>query len=262
MSTLKHFKELNIFRELLFALTLREIKVRYKETIFGVGWAIIQPLSLMIVFTIIFSIFLKVETDGIPYPLFAYSGLLPWTFFTTSFSLGSLSVINNGNLVTKVYFPREILPLSHLGAALVDFLIATLIFIVLIFIYKIPITINFLLVIPLIGLLVLFTAAIVMFFSTLVVLWRDIKFIIPLLVQVWIFATPVIYPASKVPDKIRVFYTLDPIVPIINGFRSVTVLGKPPEIHEIATAIIVSTIFFIVSYLFFKSKERIFADII
>src|SRR3989344_1329343 len=222
---IKNIKELIKYRELLTAFIIREVKVRYKETILGAFWAVIQPLSLMIVFTVIFSLFLKIETDGVPYPLFAYSALLPWTFFTTSLSFGSIGLVNNSSLITKVYFPRETIPFSSIGAAFLDFLIAGLIFI------------------------------------ALIVMWRDIKFVVPLVTQLWIFATPVIYPVSKVPEKFRVVYTLDPIVPIISSFRS-TVLGGRPSFVDLVTATIMSCVLFVFAYWFFKSKEKTFADII
>lgn len=258
---IKNIQELIKYRELLMALTVREIKVRYKETLLGAFWAIIQPLSLMIVFTVIFSFFLKINTDGIPFPLFSYSALLPWTFFTTSLSFGSLGLVNNSSLITKVYFPRETIPFSSIGAAFLDFLIASLIFVILMVYYKVPITFNLLFLIPIVAALIIFTSAVVLFTSALIVMWRDIKFVVPLATQLWIFVTPVIYPASKVPEKLRVLYTLDPIVPIISSFRS-TVLGGRPSSVDLAIAIVVPCILFVFAYWFFKSKEKTFADII
>ena len=258
---IKNIKELIKYRELLTAFIIREVKVRYKETILGAFWAVIQPLSLMIVFTVIFSLFLKIETDGVPYPLFAYSALLPWTFFTTSLSFGSIGLINNSSLITKVYFPKETIPFSSIGAAFLDFLIAGLIFVILMVYYKVPITFNLLFLIPIVAALIIFTSAVVLFTSALIVIWRDIKFVVPLVTQLWIFATPVIYPVSKVPEKFRVIYTLDPIVPIISSFRS-TVLGGRPSLVDLVTAIIMSCVLFVFAYWFFKSKEKTFADII
>src|SRR3989344_9148201 len=152
---IKNIKELIKYRELLTAFIIREVKVRYKETILGAFWAVIQPLSLMIVFTVIFSLFLKIETDGVPYPLFAYSALLPWTFFTTSLSFGSIGLVNNSSLITKVYFPRETIPFSSIGAAFLDFLIASLIFVILMVYYKVPMTFNLLFLIPIVAALII-----------------------------------------------------------------------------------------------------------
>ena len=257
----KNIKELIKYRELLTAFIIREVKVRYKETVLGAFWAVIQPLSLMIVFTVIFSFFLKIETDGVPYPLFSYSALLPWTFFTTSLSFGSIGLVNNSSLITKVYFPRETIPFSSIGAAFLDFLIASLIFVILMVYYKVPMTFNLLFLIPIVAALIIFTSSVVLFTSALIVMWRDIKFVVPLVTQLWIFATPVIYPVSKVPEKFRVVYTLDPIVPIISSFRS-TVLGGRPSLVDLVTAIIMSFVLFAFAYWFFKSKEKTFADII
>ncbi len=257
-----YFQQLYEYRELLITLTLREIKVRYKQTALGAAWAIVQPLALMVVFTVIFSFFLKIESQGLPYPVFSYSALLPWTFFATSLTFGSVSILNNGNLITKIYFPREILPFSSIGAAFLDFLVAGTIFIGLLVYYKINLTFNILYVLPITIVLFLFTCATVLFCAALVILWRDLKFVIPLLAQLWIFATPVIYPVSKVPGKFRLLYNLNPMGPIIDSFRTVTTLGKPPNFDGLITACLISVVLFYLSYKFFKAKEKIFADII
>src|SRR3989344_5472351 len=251
----KTILELWRFRELLISLTQREIKVRYKQTLLGMAWAILQPLSLMIIFTLVFSVFLKIKTGDVPYPLFAYSALVPWTFFSTSLSFGALAVVNNSNLVTKVYFPKEILPFASLGAAFLDFFI-------LILIYRVPLTANFIFVLPIIGLLLIFTAALILTASALNVIWRDVKFVVPLLVQVWMFITPIIYPVSQVPEKLRAFYLFNPMAPIIDNFRRVTVLGESPNWLELLIAAVISIVVFLLSYIFFKHKEKVFADII
>jgi len=258
----KTILELWRFRELLISLTQREIKVRYKQTLLGMAWAILQPLSLMIIFTLVFSVFLKIKAGDVPYPLFAYSALVPWTFFSTSLSFGALAVVNNSNLVTKVYFPKEILPFASLGAAFLDFLIAGMIFFILILIYRVPLTANFIFVLPIIGLLLIFTAALILTASALNVIWRDVKFVVPLLVQVWMFITPIIYPVSQVPEKLRVFYLFNPMAPIVDNFRRVTVFGESPNWLELLIAAVISIVVFLLSYIFFKHKEKVFADII
>lgn len=259
---IKHFAQLVEFRELLWALTNREIKVRYKQTILGTAWAVIQPLSLMIMFTLIFGFFLKINSNGLPYPLFYYSALLPWTFFATSLTFGSLAIINNGNLITKIYFPRETLPFASLIAAFFDFLVASIIFVLMLLMYKVPLTLNFVYVVPIIFLEVIFISGAVLFTSALNVMWRDIKFVIPLLVQLWIFVTPVIYPISKVPQNLKLYYLLNPMAPIVDNFRKVTVEGQTPDWGELGLAAIISLIVFLLSYIFFKSREKVFADII
>lgn len=257
-----HLKELYRFRELLFALTTREIKVRYKQTLLGLSWALLQPFSLMLIFTIVFGYFLKIDSNGIPYPLFYFSALLPWTFFATSLALGSLAVVNNGNLVSKVYFPRETLPFASILAALLDFLMALLVFLVLIIWYKASIGLNFLYIIPIMFIAVIFVAACNLLTSALNVMWRDIKFIIPLLLQLWMFATPIIYSSSAVPVHLRFIYSLNPMAPIVDNFRRVTLLNLPPQWDELFLSFAISIAFFSLSYYFFKKKEKIFADVI
>jgi len=256
-----HIKELWQFRELLWALTLREIKVRYKQTILGVAWAILQPAALTVIFTVVFGIFLKVSSGNVAYPLFAYSALLPWTFFTTAVSFGSLSVVNNGNLVTKVYFPREILPLSSVGAAFFDFLMASIIFIIMMIFYHVHITASILLAMIFILSILFLTIGISFFLSTINVLFRDIRFVIPLLLQVWLYLTPVIYSTSQIPEKFRIYFKLNPLLPLIEGFRNVTIFGETPDIKEVILSFLLSALIFLLGYWFFKSKEKIFADV-
>lgn len=256
-----YISELWHFRELLWVLTVREIKVRYKQTLLGVAWAILQPASLTLIFTIVFGIFLKVSSGPIPYPVFAYSALLPWTFFTTAVSFGSLSVVNNGNLVTKVYFPREILPLSSVAAAFFDFLMASVVFVVLLILYKIEIGLGALFGLPIIASIFILTTGISFFLSTLNVLFRDIRFVIPLVLQIWLYLTPIIYSVSQVPEKYRFLLQLNPLVSLIEGFRNTTVLGKIPNLGEVILYLGISGLIFGLGYWFFKSKEKIFADV-
>lgn len=258
----RYLKELFSYRELLWVLTEREIKVRYKQTILGAVWAIIQPFLLMIIFIIVFGFFLKLKTDGAPYPIFYYSGLLPWTFFSTALTFGSMALVNNSNLITKVYFPRESLPFATLGAALIDFLIAGIIFTGLLFFYKTHLTVNLIYVIPILMLEILFTAAMILLSSALNVLWRDVKFIIPLLLQIWMLASPVVYPLSQVPKNLQFVYKLNPMATVIENFRLVTVLGKSPNWSDLFWSFIIISILFWISYKFFKIKERVFADVI
>lgn len=256
------FLEIWQFRELLWAFTLKEIKIRYKQTILGVAWAILQPAALTIIFTVIFSLFLKVQSSGVPYPIFAYSALLPWTFFTTAVSFGALSVVNNGGLVTKIYFPKEILPFSAIGAAFFDFLMASLIFIVMMLIYKIPLSPIIFLTFIFVGAILLLTTGISLILSTVNVLFRDIRFVVPLVLQIWMYVSPVIYSFDQVPDKYKTYIAINPLVGIIQGFRQVTILGKTPDVPMTIYSVLTSIVVFIVGYWFFKKKERIFADVI
>ncbi|KKR58824.1 MAG: ABC transporter permease protein [Candidatus Curtissbacteria bacterium GW2011_GWA1_40_47] len=256
------FKELYKFRELLIALTKREIKVRYKQTTLGAAWAILQPFSLMLIFSLVFGVFLGLESQELPYPIFYYSALLTWLFFSTSISFGSQAVINNSNLVSKIYFPREVLPFASVGAAILDFAVAGLIFILMMLFYKLPFSPNLIFILPICAILIFFTLSVVLFTSALVVIWRDLKFVVPLIIQIWMFASPIIYPVSKVPQNLRFLYMLNPMAVIIENFRRVTLFAKPPVLSEILIAFFVSIILFFISYKFFKIKERSFADII
>ena len=262
MIVIENLKNYFKFRELQIALVKREIKIRYKQTSLGAAWAVLQPLSLMIIFTLVFSFFLNIDSQGIPYPIFSYSALLPWTFFATSMSFGTLSIINNSSLVSKVYFPREVLPLASLGAAFFDFAVSGIIFLGFIFWYKTPLTFQVFWVVPIIMLQVVFISSMLFFLSALVVLWRDLKFIVPLVIQVWMYTTPIIYPITQVPENLRVLYMLNPMAVIIDSFRRVTIMGKPPVLPEFGIAILISIILFLTGYAFFKAKEKVFADII
>lgn len=255
------FSELWQYRELLWALTLREIKVRYKQTILGVAWAILQPAALTLIFTVVFGFFLKVDTGSVAYPVFSYSALLPWTFFTNAVSFGALSVVNNGNLVTKVYFPREILPLASVGAAFFDFLMASIIFVALFFFYNVPIAPTIILTFVIIPAIFLMTVGISFFLSALNVLFRDIRFMVPLILQIWLYITPVIYSSGQVPEKYRIFLNLNPLTPLIEGFRDVTIYGKFPGAMHIFLSVVPSIVIFLAGFWFFKSREKIFADV-
>lgn len=250
------------FRELLWVFTVKEIKIRYKQTILGIAWALLQPAALTLIFTVIFSVFLKVQTGTTPYLIFAYSALLPWTFFATAVSFGALSVVNNGGLVTKIYFPKEVLPLSAIGAAFFDFLMASLIFILMIFFYKTQINLNVLYLLAIIPAILLFTSGVTLFLSTVNVLFRDVRFVVPLLLQVWLYLTPVIYSFDTVPGKYQRLVALNPLVGLVQGFRDVTILGKSPNVILLVFSVLASIVVFIFGYWFFKKKEKIFADVI
>ncbi len=258
----KSLLELWVFRELLYALTLREVRVRYKQTFLGAAWAILQPTALTIIFTLIFGLILKVNSGTVPYPIFAYSALLPWTFFSTAITFGSMSVVNNSGLVTKVYFPREILPLSAVGAAFFDFIMASIVIIPLFVIFKIVPSIMIVYLLILVPSLLIFTIGVVMFLSAINVLFRDVKFIIPLLLQVWFYLTPIIYSQNQIPQKYQIYFLLNPLTAQIESFRKILVLGETPNTMHILYSVLFSLVIFITGYSFFKIKERVFADVI
>ncbi|MGR3303196.1 MAG: ABC transporter permease [Candidatus Scalindua sp.] len=249
-------------RELLFQLTLRQIKSRYKQSVLGVFWALIKPFGMMIVFTIIFSKFVKVPSDGIPYPIFSYCALLPWMFFSASLTAGISSMTGSVNLIQQIYFPREIFPISAVMASFVDFGIASVIFVGLMIFYKIQITLFVLWLIPIILLQIVFTIAVSMLGSALNVFYRDIGQIMVFVTQLWMYACPIIYPVSIVPEKYRMFYALNPMVGIIDGYRKVIIQGVPPNWEYLLISFIITILTFFCSYKIFKRLEMRFADVI
>jgi lipopolysaccharide transport system permease protein len=255
-------RELASHRDLLLNWTIRDIKVRYKQSFLGAAWAVLQPLSATLIFTVIFSMFVPIPTDGIPYPIFYYSALLPWTFFATAVSFGVNSLVNNMHLVTKVYFPREILPFSAVLASFVDFLIASLIFIAMLIYYRYPVSPSFIWIIPLLLVQIMLTTGIVLLSSALTVFYRDIRFVVPLGLQLWMYLTPVIYPLSTVPERFLPVYMLNPMASLIDSYRRVILLGEPPQLPYLLLATLVSSLLLIGAYLYFKRSEAVFADII
>lgn len=250
------------YRDLLLTLTLHRIKVRYKQSVLGILWAILQPLSLMLIYTLIFSFIARVQTDGIPYAIFAYSALLPWSYFATSLGNATNALVSHSELVTKVYFPREILPLSYVIAALCDFLIASTVLVGLMMYYRVPLTVNVFYSIPIVVVLTLFIAAMVLILSATQVRFRDIGVAVPLLLQLWMFATPVVYPLSAVPARFQSLYVLNPMVGMIENFRRVVLQGVSPDFYTLGIAAAVSFILLIASYIYFKHIEATVADLV
>ena len=248
-------------RELLYFLTWRDIKIRYKQTALGAIWAIIQPLFPMLVFTLFFGRLAKVPSDGIPYSVFAYAGLLPWTYFASAVGNSSTSIVGSSNLISRVYFPRMIIPASAVLASLMDFLIAFVMLGVLMVWHRIPLTPAALMLIPLVALLTVISLGVGMLFSGWTVKYRDIRFALPFLVQVWMFATPVIYPASLVPQKWRWVLGLNPLTGVVEGFRS-SLFGHPFDWTFLAYSTIFAIAMLIYSAYSFRRLERLFADLI
>jgi lipopolysaccharide transport system permease protein len=254
-------QELWAYRELLYVLTMRDIKVRYKQTVLGFSWAIIQPAMMMVVFSIFFGRLAKMPSDGHPYPLFVYSGLLPWTFFQTAVGSASSSLLNSSHLVTKVYFPRLMIPLSAIGSGLADFLIATMVLFVLMAIYGGTFGLSLLLA-PFLILGVVFIAlGVGTFLAALTVSYRDFRYVVPFMLQFWMFATPVIYPASLVPEKWRMLLYLNPMAGMIEGFRA-AFLGSTFNLGAVALSLTTAALIFAAGVAYFEKVERRFADII
>ena len=218
-----NLRELWTYRELLFFLIWRDIKVRYKQTVIGAAWALLQPLLLMLIFTFFFARLAGVKSEGAPYPLFAYAGLLPWTFFASAVTNSGNSLIGSTNLITKVYFPRVLIPVAAVAASLVDLGIASILLFVLMIYYGTGLHLQFLLLPVLIVLVTLLASGVGIWLSALNVKYRDIRYALPFLIQIWMFASPVIYP---VPDRWRWLLALNPMTAIIEGFRS-ALFGYP-----------------------------------
>ena len=248
--------------ELLWSITSRELRVRYKQSLLGASWAILQPLSLMLLFTLVFSKFAKVPSDGIPYPIFAYTALLPWTFFSTSISSASPSIVNNSGLLTKVRLPCEVFPLASILAAFVDFGIGLLVLFVMMLVYHVTLSLSALYIFPLLIIQLVLTLGFALFSSAINVAYRDVKYAVPLILQLWLFATPVAYPVSLVPLSYRWLYLLNPMAPVIDGYRKTLLLGSGPDFQFLMIAFIFSLVLVITAYIYFKNRERDFADIV
>ena len=249
-------------RDLIVSFTLRDIKARYKQTGLGVTWAIVQPLSMMVVFTLVFSVFAKVPSDGLPYPIFAYSGLIFWTFFANSLTGGTLAMVANSPLIRKIYFPRETLLVSVLLASTFDLGIALLLFAAMFLYYKVALTITVLWMFPLLALQMLLTLGVTGLSSAAHVNYRDIGHALPLLTQLWMFATPVAYPIQVIPEWLKPLYMLNPMAPIIDGYRRAFLLGQAPDLPALAVSAAITIALSALALAVFKRAELTFADVI
>jgi homopolymeric O-antigen transport system permease protein len=250
------------YRELLYFLVWRDLKVRYRQTLIGAGWAILQPLMTMVVFTAVFGTFAKIPSDGLPYSIFIYSALLPWNLFASSLARGSTSVVGNAQLISKIYFPRLILPLSGILSPLVDFAVAFVILIGMMIWYSTLPTWR-VLALPLFILLALLTAlAVGLWLSALDARYRDVGHTIPFLVQLWFFASPVAYPVSLVPEQWRTLYSLNPMVGVIEGFRWALLGRQGPDFAVIAVSAVMVFALLLPGIVYFRYTERTFADVI
>jgi len=255
-------KDLWEYRELLYFLTWRDVKVRYKQTVLGAAWAVIQPFMTMVVFTIFFGRLAKIPSDGIPYPIFSYAALVPWTFFANALTQSSNSLVGNANLIKKVYFPRLTIPVSAVLSGVIDFLIAFAVLLAMMGYYgKIP-TMNIIW-LPFLLLLALVTAlGVGLWLSALNVEFRDVKYVIPFLTQFWMFATPIVYPSSLLSEPWRTIYGLNPMVGVVEGFRW-ALLGTPTAPGSIMIVSSSVALFILISGAFyFRRMERTFADVV
>ena len=255
------WRELWAYRELLWVLTARDIKVRYKQTVLGAGWAILRPFITMVIFSVVFGQLAKMPSDGYPYPVFVYAALLPWTFFAAAIGTSGGSLVGSSHLVSKVYFPRLIIPLSSVGAGLVDLLISTGILLLMMLYYGVGWSWN-LLAAPLLLLFVIFTAlGVGTLLSALTVAYRDFTHLTPFMVQIWLYITPVIFPVSLVPERWQWLLYINPMTGLVEGFRS-AFLGKPFDLAGLGISFVIALAVFLIGVAYFEKVERRFADII
>jgi lipopolysaccharide transport system permease protein len=251
------------YRELVFFMTWRDLTVRYKQTLLGVLWAVLRPLLTMVVFSIFFGGLAKVPSDGVPYPIFTYTALLPWELFVTALTIASRSLVLNSNMITKVYFPRIILPISSILGGVVDFAIAFIVMIGLMIYYHFAPTVNIWFV-PLLLILTIITAiGVSLWLSAMNVLYRDVGYVTPFLQQLWLYVTPIAYPASLVPEKWQMLYAANPMTGIVEGFRW-ALLGTTPAapVNLLLISTGVSLLVLVSGLFYFRRMERLFADMV
>jgi len=248
--------------ELLMNLTKREVKGRYSQSLFGVAWAVAQPLATMAVFTIVFSKLGRMPSGGVPYPIFAYAALVPWFFFSNSVASGTLSLITYRNIVTKTYFPREIVPLAQVFSRFIDFFAAAALYGVLMAYYRIGLSAWALLAPAFFVLLILFTVGLTMTTSAVNVFYRDVNPVVQISLQLWLYLTPVAYPLSAVPPRYKPLFVLNPLSAVVEGFRSSIVFGRAPDWRLVGVSATVTVVLFMAAWVLFKRMDKYFADVI
>jgi lipopolysaccharide transport system permease protein len=250
------------YLELLMNLTRREVKGRYSQSLFGAAWAIAQPLATMAVFTLVFSRLAQMPTGGAPYPLFAFAALVPWFFFSNSVMSGTVSLITYRNIVTKTYFPREIVPLAQVGSRLVDLAASSGLFVALMIYYQAAVGPTVAMVPVFLLLLVMFTLGVTLITSAVNVFYRDVNPVVQIGLQLWLYLTPVAYPLSAVPERYRAFFLANPLAGVVEGLRSVLVFGREPEWGVLAISATLIVVTFAVGVVLFKRTDKYFADVI
>ncbi len=257
-----HLRDLWEYRELLYFLVWRDVKVRYKQTVLGIAWVIIQPLATTLIFTVIFGNLAKMPSENLPYAVFALSGLVPWNYFSTAFTRGSASLVGSAHLISKVYFPRLIIPIAGVLGGLVDFAIVLVLVFALMLYYGITLS-PAVITLPLFTLMAIVTAlGVSLWLSALNVQYRDVSYLVPFVAQFWLYATPIVYPSSLVPAQWRLLYALNPMVSVVEGFRwSLFGTGEPPGVM-LAISSVVVLLLLISGAFFFKRMEKTFADVV
>jgi len=259
---LTYIRNILRYRELLYFFVLREVKAKYKQAVLGVAWAFLQPLVLIGVFTVVFSHFARLPSDGAPYAVFSYCALLPWQFFAGVLNRGTGSLLSHHGLVQKVYFPRELLLFAVVASAIVDFAIGGVIFWGLLWFYGFPWTMQTFYILPVFAIQVFLVIGIILILSPLNVFFRDIGLVLPLIIQVWMYATPIIYPISLVPEQFRPFYALNPMAGIVEAYRKILLHQSSPDITSLSIAAAVSCVTFVAGLMYFKRVEFKLADVL
>jgi len=255
------WRELWEYRELFGFLVWRDVKVRYKQTVLGAAWAVLQPLTTMAMFTLLFGRWAKMPSDGVPYPLFTFAALLPWTFFSNAVSAAAVSLVGNTHLISKVYFPRLLVSLTSLGTGLVDSAVALVVMFALCIVYGVPPTTRLLLLPVVVAIAFVAAAGVGSFLAAVCGVYRDVRYVVPLLMQLWMFASPVIYPASLVPPQWQWIYQLNPLTGVIGGFRS-ALLGVEVPWGSLASAAVLSVTIAWIGASYFRRVERRVADLL
>lgn len=254
------FAELARYRELLYFLVWRDLKVRYKQTVLGVAWAVLQPLLNMLVFTVIFGRLARLPSDEFPYPVFVYTALMPWTFFANGVTHAGQSLVNQQHLMTKVYFPRLFVPTAGVGAGLVDLAISFGLYAIILLVYKVPLSAGAVFLPLLVLLTLLATLGLGYIFAALTVAYRDFRYVVPFMVQIMMYVSPVVYPVSIVPDRFHWVLALNPMAGIIDAYRS-AILGKPWNLSMLTISVLVTLALLVFGLFYFRRTERRFADI-
>jgi len=263
LSLLKETKAIIKRRELLTQMTLREIKSRYKQSVMGYFWVILNPFFQILIMSFVFSTIMRVPTAAnanIPYIVFLYVGLLPWSLFANSLTSASGSIVSNAGLITKVYFPRTILPISTIFAKIIDFMFALTILIAFMIIYQVPINLNIIWVIPIFFIQQIFTLGLSLFLAAINLIYRDIQYLLSLIISLWFYLTPVIYPTDIVPDKYKLIFKLNPMSVITNAYRQAILAGGVPNLNSLSIALAVSFLTLFLGFKYFKKLEKTFSD--
>lgn len=249
-------------RELVYSLTQRDIRSRYKQSVLGIAWALIQPIAMTAVFTVVMSYIVRTDTNGIPYPIFAYIAMLPWTYFAAGLTSGTECLVGNFNLITKIYFPREVFPISAVLGKIVDLGLGMLVLIPMFIIYHVHLTPWILLVIPVLLIQTALLLGVTFVFSSANLFYRDIRHVLPLVTQIWMYLSPVIYGLNLIPKRFFGIYMINPMAVVMDTFRSAALRGEPPMWNYLAYSAVISAIVLILGYRMFKKLEPLFAETI